>query len=80
MIVETKVVVEFLLVIPTSSGSSGASITGVTTAGIVIGQSVSGTGVATGAEVVIDGEVGVAIGHTETLVEPYVTNIVMDMQ
>ena len=51
----------------TGSGSSGAtSITGVTTAGIVIGQSVSGTGVATGAEVssIGVGEVGVTISHT----------------
>ena len=54
----------------TSTGSSGAtSITGVTTAGIVIGQSVSGTGVATGAEVssIGVGEVGVTISHTRAV-------------
>ena len=68
----------------TGSGSSGAtSITGVTTAGIVIGQSVSGTGVATGAEVGLLELVKLVLQSVilASLVEPlHLLTLVMDMQ
>ena len=51
----------------TGTGSGGTTtITGINTAGVVLGQSVSGTGIASGAEVasIGAGEVGVTISHT----------------